>query len=173
MMRTEPRGSVLVLGLGNLLLEDDGVGLELLKQLRDRLGPIPGVDFVDGGTQGVALLGVLAGRESILILDAISRGTAPGNPDPGTVVRIDDPLAIASPQDFGAHGANVSGLLAAARLIGELPKRINLVGVVPASTSTGVGLSAAVRDAIPAAAVLASEVLLNPSALGRRASCTS
>ncbi len=176
MMRADTRGSVLVLGLGNLLLEDDGVGLELLRQLRDRLGPLPGVDFVDGGTQGVALLGVLEGRRSLLILDAVSRGAAPGNPEPGGVVRIDDPLAVATPQDFGAHGASASGLLAAARLIGELPERIALVGVVPAAMSTGVGLSDVVRDAIPVAANLASEVLLDmcePGELRRPTACTS
>ncbi len=176
MMRTDTRGSILVLGLGNLLLEDDAVGLELLKQLRERFGAFPGVDFVDGGTQGVALLGVIAGRESMLILDAVSKNAVPGAAEPGSVLCVDDPLAAATPQDFGAHGANASGLLASARLIGGLPEQISLVGVVPATTSTGVGLSETVRNALPEATGLASEVLLEMCDLEapeRRASCTS
>ncbi|MBW2272528.1 MAG: hydrogenase maturation protease [Deltaproteobacteria bacterium] len=149
----EPAG-VLVLGLGNLLLRDDGVGLELLQALRAERGHDERVEFVDGGTQGVALLGFLGGRRAVLILDAVSTGAAPGS-----VEVLRDPLAHLSPQGFGAHGANASGLLAAAQLLGELPASAAVVGVVPAVLETGVGLSGLVEQALPGALESAGKLL--------------
>jgi len=69
---------VLVLGLGNLLLGDDGVGLRLVERLAEESGFGDAVEFVDGGTQGLALLGCLADREAVLVLDAVGLGGEPG-----------------------------------------------------------------------------------------------
>ena len=73
------RAPLLVLGLGNTLLGDDGLGPALIEQLsqeedrwKDR------IEFVDGGTQGLALLGHLSGREVIIIVDALATGAPPG-----------------------------------------------------------------------------------------------
>ena len=74
----ETRAPVLVLGLGNLLLQDDGVGLKLLEAVSDSEPFGEEVEFVDGGTQGLALLGYLGGRKLTLILDAVGLGQAPG-----------------------------------------------------------------------------------------------
>src|SRR3974377_942260 len=71
----DARPEILALGLGNLLLGDDAVGLRLLEELRDAGGD---AEFVDGGTQGLALLGYLADRPSVVILDAVALGAAPG-----------------------------------------------------------------------------------------------
>jgi hydrogenase maturation protease len=151
---TESEAPVLVLGLGNLLLRDDGLGLELLRQLRQRYPDKGAVDFVDGGTQGVALLSYLASRRALLILDAVSTDA-----DPGTALLLRNPLRHASPRGFGAHGANASGLLASAELLGELPEQSVLVGMVPAELQTGVGLSEQVQRGLPQALELAEGVL--------------
>ncbi len=153
-MRSETPAPVLVLGLGNLLLRDDGVGLALLRALQRDRAADERLEFVDGGTQGIALLGFLSGRRALLILDAVSTGA-----EPGRVQVLYDPLAHASPQELGAHGANASGLLAAAQLLGELPQRAVVVGVVPALLETGVGLSDIVEDALPEALERAGKVL--------------
>ncbi len=151
---TEQRPDLLVLGLGNLLLSDDGFGLELLAQLkRSHVGDAR-IEFLDGGTLGNALLGEIVDRKALLILDAISGET------PGEVLRVDDPLARPSAQGIGGHGANASGLLAAALLIGELPSCVVIVGATPSTLKTGIGLSEPLRDALPSALALAEEVLL-------------
>jgi hydrogenase maturation protease len=69
---------VLVLGLGNPLLSDDGAGLVLLERVRDSGDWSDRVEWVDGGTQGIALLGVLSGRRIAIILDAVESDEPPG-----------------------------------------------------------------------------------------------
>ncbi|MHC4948648.1 MAG: hydrogenase maturation protease [Planctomycetota bacterium] len=107
---------VLVLGLGNLLLRDDGVGLTLLARLRDEHAALPGVEWLDGGTQGLALLGRLAGRRGLLVLDAVALGDAPGTvhvlpdaahrpPARGAVRHRRRGRAVGGPHGHGAVGA--------------------------------------------------------------------
>ena len=73
------KAPILVLGVGNALLRDDGVGLRLLSDLsREGLAWDGEVEFLDGGTQGLALLDRIAGRHALLILDAVKLGAARG-----------------------------------------------------------------------------------------------
>jgi len=69
---------VVVLGIGNSLLSDDGAGLVLLEQVRGSDSWPERVEWVDGGTQGIALLGVLSQRRAAVILDAVQLGSPPG-----------------------------------------------------------------------------------------------
>jgi hydrogenase maturation protease len=146
--RAEP-APILVLGLGNMLLTDDGVGPALLQQLAGTESTWNGeVEFLDGGTQGLALLGQLSGRRALIIVDALKKGAAPG-----TVYRLTLPeLREVSPgRASSGHESNAGELLAAAELLDELPDRLFVVGVEPEKVTTGVGLSAAVQEALPAA----------------------
>jgi len=141
---------ILVLGLGNMLLSDDGVGPALLEQLANSEGRWSGqVEFLDGGTQGLALLGHLSGRRALIIVDALKMGAAPG-----TVHRLTLPeLREVSPgRANSGHESNAGELLAAAQLLDELPDQLFVVGVEPGKITTGIGLSPAVREALPAAA---------------------
>jgi len=145
---TQP-APILVLGLGNLLLSDDGIGPAVLEQLAgssSTLWPAE-VEFVDGGTQGLALLGQFTGRRAVIIVDALQTGTAPG-----TVHRLTlNELREVSPgRANSGHERNAGELLGAAQLLGELPDRLFVVGVEPEKISTGFGLSDAVKQAIPA-----------------------
>ena len=147
---------ILVLGVGNRLLRDDGVGLELLKLVEDRRSGNPSIEFMDGGTQGLALLGALDARSHVLILDAVPpRGDSP---DPGRVHDIDAGAARAT-KSTSAHGSSVNELLAVAKLLGTMPPEVRLVGVEPEVVKTGIGLSDAVRRALPEAARVACERL--------------
>lgn len=145
------RAPVVVLGLGNLLLTDDGVGLRLLQHLESHPQPGSPVEFVDGGTQGLALLGYLAGRKLALILDAVGLGAAPGT----IHVLGEAEIADLRPHKAGtAHEGNALELLALARLLGECAERTVVIGIEPEHVRTGVGLSPAVEAAIPVAAAL-------------------
>ncbi len=148
-------GSVdlLVLGLGNPLLGDDGAGLRLLAELQDA-APEHGreVEFLDGGTQGLMLLGRVSGRRALLILDAVALGSPPGTVH---VLRNRDALGLDSHHATTAHEGNAGELLAAAALLGECPERVTVVGIEPAILRTGIGLSVEVEKAMREAAAAA------------------
>ncbi len=148
---------VLVLGLGNLLLGDDGLGLCLLERL-EALAPRWGkaVEFVDGGTQGMALLGFLEGRRSLLLLDAVAL-----HRPPGTVAVLEGPgLQDAMPGAAStSHEGNAGDLLRAAALVGGLPPEVAVVGLEPLVIRTGIGLSSEVEGGLQAAVDAAAAVL--------------
>ncbi|MGA3175860.1 MAG: hydrogenase maturation protease [Candidatus Acidiferrum sp.] len=148
---------ILVLGLGNTLLSDDGVGPALLDYLSSSAQRWEGqVEFVDGGTQGLALLGRLSGRRALIIVDAVKTGAPPG-----TIHRMTlGGLRNANPGRAGsAHEGNAGELLAAAQLLDELPNRLFVVGVEPEKIATGHGLSAPVKRALPEASKEVHELL--------------
>ncbi|MCK2216951.1 HyaD/HybD family hydrogenase maturation endopeptidase [Actinomadura sp. ATCC 31491] len=130
------REPVLVLGVGNELFTDEGVGVAAARRLAGLR--LPGVEVVDGGTLGVGLLPAIAGREALLITDAIVRGDA----RPGTVIVLrGEEIPDAGPLMVSAHQTGVGQALAAADLAGCRPPRLAAVGMVPASLETGYGLS--------------------------------
>jgi len=140
---------VLVLGLGNLLLSDDGVGPVLLGEMADSETRWKGaVEFLDGGTQGLALLGHLTGRRALIIVDALSTGAPPGTVHRLTLGELRD---LAPGRASSAHEGNAGELLAAAQLLDELPDQLFVVGVEPEKINTGLGLSASVQQALPEA----------------------
>lgn len=143
--------ALLVLGLGNLLLTDDAVGLELLARLESDWpsgADDPEVEFVDGGTQGLALLGVISGRRALLVLDAVGLGAAPGTVHAMTGEEV---LAMHFTRPDTAHDGGAGQLLAIASLVGDLPRSVTVIGIEPGRVATGLGFSESVRAALPAA----------------------
>ena len=139
---------VLVLGIGNSLLGDDGVGIRLVEELsRHPDGWGHAVVFLDGGTQGLALLGRLAGRSALVLLDAVALGSPPGAIH---ILRNQEILTLGS-RSSTAHEGNAGELLRAALLTGDLPPEVLVVGIEPESVHTGMGLSEVVREALPKA----------------------
>jgi len=132
--------NVLVLGLGNILLSDEGVGVKAIEELQSRYDCSHGIEIVDGGTIGLELLPYFEGRSHILIIDAVK-----SDEKPGTIVRIEDPPAYfrnrTSPHQIGL--ADVMGVAA---ITGILPQNITLFGIEPKQISTGLDLSAEVAQ---------------------------
>jgi hydrogenase maturation protease len=138
-------GSLLVLGLGNVLCGDDGVGVVAAEELARRFAIPPGVRVLDGGTLGLSLMSHIGAGDDLLILDAI-RAEAP----PGTLVRLEgEDVAPAVRHRLSVHQIGVADLLDGLRLVGGLPRRLVLVGLVPATLELGLGLSPAVAAAMP------------------------
>lgn len=152
----------LVLGIGNLLLGDDAVGLRMLEELQqDADDWAPGVEFVDGGTQGLALLGVMAGRPWMVVLDAVSHSGRPGTV---YVMTGAEALALQFVTAGTAHEGGAGSLLALATLTGDMPERVMVVGVEPEIVRTGIGLSAVVRGALADAIAAARREIVRMSA---------
>lgn len=128
---------VLVLGLGNILLRDEGVGVRVIEALADRYAVPAGVEVVDGGTSGMDLLDTIAGCDHLLICDAV-RADAP----PASVIRLADAQVPALFRNrFSPHQLGVADLLATLVLTDETPRSITLIGVVPVDLALGLELS--------------------------------
>lgn len=135
----------LVLGLGNVLLGDEGVGVFVADTLARRFAFPPGVAVLDGGTLGLDLLPRLDGVARLLLVDAVRADRAPG-----TLVRLegtDVPAALHV--KVSPHQVGVGDLLAAARLVGREPPEVVLWGIEPARLAPGTGFSPAVAEALP------------------------
>jgi hydrogenase maturation protease len=136
---------LLVLGLGNVLLQDDGLGVAAVTRLLDRYARADGVHVLDGGTLGLSLLPYVDDAERVILVDAVRTGEAPG-----TFVRLTGgavPPAVAS--RLSPHQIGVADLLDGARWLNRYPSCVVLLGLVPESIDLGVGLSPSVRDALP------------------------
>ena len=156
------RGPIIVLGIGNVLLRDDGVGVHLVREIErlaagaDRVLPRD-TTLVDGGTLGVDLLPHIAGARALLLLDAALVGGAPGDVAVlrGRALRAPARLGVAR----GIRPGGVDDLLAAARLADLLPAAVSLVGVEPGEIAAGLDLTTAVRAALPDALAAAIDEL--------------
>ncbi len=137
---------LLVLGLGNALCSDDGLGVAVVAELARRYQPPGDALVLDGGTLGLALLPSLEDAEDAIFVDAI-RDDAP----PGTLVRLAGAeVRPAVEARLSVHQVGVADLLAAAELRGRLPNRLVLLGLVPARLDLGLRLSPAVAAGLPA-----------------------
>jgi hydrogenase maturation protease len=136
---------LLVLGLGNPLCRDDGVGIIAVTRLLERWSPGPGVRMMEGGTLGLWLLPLLEQYRNVLLVDAIR-----ADGEPGTFVRIEgEEVARAAAHRLSVHQVGVGDLMDAAQLRGTLPPRLTLLGLVPESVELGLGLSPQVERGLP------------------------
>ena len=139
---------VCVLGLGNVLMGDDGVGPHLLKLLEAGFAFPDSVQLLDAGTPGLDLTPFLAESDVVIVVDAVRAAGAPGE------VRVFDEQRVLERSPalvLGPHDPGLREALLTARLAGVAPKRLVVVGVIPERVETGTHLSQAVRSALPAA----------------------
>jgi hydrogenase maturation protease len=141
------KDSTLVLGIGNTLLSDDGIGLHVLAALR--AGEMPD-DMVlcDGGTIGLALLAEIEGAGALIAIDACNMGEPPGSLNVYEGPAMD---AILRRPRRSVHEVALADLLDAARLTGTLPQHRALVGIQPGSTAWGLTPTEGVAAAVPLA----------------------
>jgi hydrogenase maturation protease len=138
---------VVVLGLGNILHSDDGVGPQAIDRLRQDPRMLNDVTLIEGGTLGLELLTYIWDCSYLLVLDAVDVGVAPG-----TLVRMSSQELQALPGKGSVHQLGVADLLVALRVLADRTPEVVLLGVQPASTEWGTELSPAVAVAVPALA---------------------
>jgi hydrogenase maturation protease len=136
----------LILGLGNPLRGDDGIGPRVIEEVTRR-GLPEGVSSLDGGIAGLDLLNVLEGWKRVVVVDAADVGREPGQflrftPDQARFVEAED--------SFSLHHAGLGEVLALADVLGQTLPELTIFGVQPASVGWGQGLSPAVEAALPA-----------------------
>lgn len=137
-MSTElPPRRALLLGLGNVLCGDDGLGVVAVERLRADFRFPEEVSLVDGGTLGLSLLSTLEEADEVWILDAV-QADAP----PGTLVRLDGrEVEPALRERLSPHQVGVADLLDALHWRGHWPAALRVLGLVPAELELRVGLS--------------------------------
>jgi hydrogenase maturation protease len=135
---------ILVLGLGNVLLGDDGLGAAAVARLERTYRIPPDVHLEDGGTLGLSLLGLIAESDRVILVDAVRTD----NP-PGTLVRIDGEDVMDAVRDrLSPHQVGVADLLDAARLIDCYPAAVTLLGLVPEAIDLSVVRSSAIEASL-------------------------
>jgi hydrogenase maturation protease len=137
---------VLVLGLGNLLNSDEGLGVHAIRALQTGYAAdFPQVDFIDGGTLGLNLLPLVEESAALLLLDCVDAGQAPG-----TVIElIGDQIPRYSGVKLSQHQTTFQEVLGLAEIREALPPRLLLIGVQPASLALGTELSPQVQACLP------------------------
>jgi len=166
----ESRGPLVAIGIGNVLLGDDGVGVRVIERLRalaarDPKGMPAGTTFVDGGTLGLGLLPWLEGARGVLVIDAADLGGLAGAVTVRRGSRALDVDTAREAANATASPEGVAGLLGAARLLGVLPAAVSVIGVGVEDIEPGVSLSDRVAAALPRAAEAARRELAALDAL--------
>ena len=125
-----------VIGLGNPLRGDDGVGVRVVELLAARQLP-SAVKVIDGGTQGLGVVNLMEGHQRVILVDATNIGEAPGEFIRFTLDEV-DLLAGSSPlgggQHLNVHYAGLRDALLLAQALGTLPQTVVVFGVQPANT---------------------------------------
>ena len=158
--------AILVAGVGNVFLGDDGFGVEVVRRLSTMDLP-DDVRVVDYGIRGMHLAYDLAGGgyDLTVLVDATPRGEPPGTV---TVLELDPAAAPADGSLLDAHGMQPDVVLGLVTLLGGEPGRVLLVGCEPAMLDHGMALSPPVADAVgPAVDAVLELVGANRMAMGR------
>jgi len=132
-----------VLGLGNLVHGDDGVGVHAIHRLQTEARIAPSTTLMDGGTHGLNLMPHLSGCKRLLVIDAIDAGQPPG-----TLIRLEGEDAEKLPGKPSVHQLGFADLMIGLRLLGETPPEVVVIGVQPKSTDWSTELTEPVRNSL-------------------------
>jgi len=139
------RPPILVLGVGNILLRDEGVGVHVVRALEHERLP-ESVEVYDGATCGVDLIDVLAQRRRVIIIDAVDAGRPPGE-----ITRwCAEDLVAARGLGLSLHEAGMAEVLRMTRLLNCAPDEVIVFGIQPESVEPGLELTDTVAGAVTA-----------------------
>lgn len=142
----------LVVGLGNVLLKDEGAGVRCVEYLK-KMRPTQDIELVDGGTSGFAILEVMKEFKKTVIVDAVDMGKEPGYIACFDAGRV---LSLPSGAKFSLHEMNLVDVIQVGKKIGYDFKNVKIVGIQPQEVSRGDTLSETLEKKMP---VLAERVL--------------
>jgi len=133
-----------VIGLGNPLFQDEGLGIHVINQLM--MGDLgERAELIDGGTDGLALLGIVEEARHLMVIDAID-----GEFRPGTIKKLQDKeINLFTRARLSAHQLGFQEVLALAQMRGKYPEQIVLIGVQPQTMEWGTSLSSEIASVVP------------------------
>jgi len=142
---THIRAETLILGLGNILLQDEGVGVRVIEAMREI--PLPaGIELLDGGTASQDMIFALAGRCVLIVIDAVQ-----ADQEPGAIFRFNPrDLSLNHDASLSVHQMGFLEALHMAELVPHgAPQQVVMYGIQPDKLGWGLELSPAVADAVP------------------------
>ncbi len=128
----------IVLGLGNPLMGDEGIGIKLIEMLQSASGDFPEADFVDAGTGGMSLLHLIAGRKKAIIIDCAHMGETPGTIKQFTPDQV---KTVKQLTHLSLHEVDIIKVIDLARQLGECPEEIVFFGIEPETVTQQMELS--------------------------------
>lgn len=136
---------ILVIGLGNLLASDEGVGVHAVRRLQKVYATPENVELVDGGTLGFELLERIENCDALILIDAVNAGKVPGT----IVILQDNEIPAYFEMKVSPHQQSFQEILAYGRARSTAPP-VTLLGIQPESTGTGIELSDLLHSRLPA-----------------------
>jgi len=138
-------GKTLILGVGNLLLKDEGIGVHVARELQKKILPAE-VEVCDGGVAGIGLLDFFREASKLLLIDAAEMSLKPG-----TVVRFtpENVKDLSGGVKFSTHDVGLMEVLNLAKALRRCPEDVIIIGIQPKEISWGTNLSPEVEAAIP------------------------
>ena len=133
------------MGLGNPLMADEGIGIHLIQRLSERAEAYPGVEFVDAGTGGMAVLHLIAGRRKAVFIDCAFMDEPPGTMRRFTPEDVRSRKVLAHQS---LHEADLLQIINMAQALGQSPKEIVLFGIQPAVVEPRQALSQSVANKV-------------------------
>lgn len=141
---SDGRCPILVLGIGNILLRDEGVGVRVIERMREMSLP-EDTELVDGGTAGADLLEVLAERRKVIVIDAVQAEC-----EPGTVLRFTaDELVRPDGVGMSLHEVGLGEALIMTEQLGCEPEDVVVFGITPKNIESGLELSEEIAALVP------------------------
>ncbi|MDP1653123.1 MAG: HyaD/HybD family hydrogenase maturation endopeptidase [Rhodocyclaceae bacterium] len=148
-----------VLGVGNTILADEGVGVRVVEALEREYELPAGVVAIDAGTSGMEMLEDLSDLDFLLVVDAIAAGKAPGE-----LVKLSgDEVPVFFRRNLSPHGIGLSDVLASLEFLGAEPKETVILGVQPVSLELSTELTPTIAACVP---VLVAQVVAELSQRG-------
>ena len=147
--------TTLVLGIGNSLLSDEGIGIHVVRYLDEHHADSPGVTFLDGGTLSFTLADPIAEHDNLIVVDAARLG------EPAGTIRVLEGTELErylSGNRASVHEVGLVDLLDISRLSGTFPQHLALIGIEPESLDWGEHPTAMVAASIPTAAAMALDL---------------
>jgi hydrogenase maturation protease len=148
-------GKIRVIGVGNILLKDEGIGVRVIEALQQKRWP-PSVELIDGGVAGFALIELLTQVRKVLLIDAAQMDLCPGT------IRRFSPEEVSAPEAlprFSMHDVGLPDVLALSRLLDPSPREIVIFGIQPKEIALGLELSEELQAAVPQAAAMVVQEL--------------
>ena len=136
---------ILVLGLGNPLMSDEGIGGFLIERFLAKKQDYAHVDFLDAGTGGMTLLTLMENRKKVIIIDCAFMDTAPG-----TIKRFtpEDVITVKKLMHYSLHEADILKVIAMAKQLGQCPEEIIIFGIEPLTVEMNQQISDVLKEKI-------------------------
>jgi len=145
MTNQSQKKDTIVIGLGNILFSDEGIGVHLIRRLSENQDKFPSVEFIDAGTGGMNVLHLITNRKKTVIIDCVKMGKKPG-----TIKRFEpaDVQTTKKMTHFSLHEADILRIIELSKQLCECPDQIVIFGIEPESLELGQKLGKTLSDRI-------------------------